>query len=926
MRDWHEEVRARVAAARLAPEQEAEIVEELAQHLGDRYEALTSHGMSDAEATRIVLEELSNAEELSRELRAVGARGDAPSAVPGVRGTGSLFGEVHNDIRYALRSMRRSPSFTAIAVLCMALGIGATSTIFGIVDTLYFRPPAGVGDPGAIVRPYIARRTATFDTGPTGSPRVSYPEYVALRDNARSLSGLAAFDPVALSIGRGVSTERADGLLVSGNFFSVLEVQPALGRFFVSEEDAGPGSPAAVVISYKYWQGHFGGDSTVIGKSIRIEGEPYPIVGIAPAGFHGIDAGSVDIWMPVSRLTRGAPTNWRTDPYQIWIWTVGRLAPGVTHEQATADLQRIIRNVAKRVPPMPGVAGGLGLDAKARLTLGPIFAARGPRPSEQATIARWLALAAVLVLAIACANTANLLLARAATRRKEIAIRLALGAGRWRLTRALLTESVLLAGLGAVGGLVVAFWGTRLVPTVGLPPLHFFAQGRVLVFAVSAAVICGILFGLAPALGASRTALTGAMKEGAREGSDQRSRLRSGLMVAQVALAVLLLTGAGLFVHSLRNVQAIDPGFDLAHLMNAYVDLHGAGYTSAEAAAFYDRAAERLRAVPGVAEVTVNGLPPLAGDVTIMRYTIPGRDVSARGVATADAGSTHGGGTPAAYVTPATYFVGAHYFSTIGTPMRQGRDFTANDRRGRQPVTIVNEAFAKRTWPNETALGKCIDIGGTCYTVIGVAANAKYRDLKESQRAVFFLPIAQRPPGQFRMLLIRTAGDPSTVVPSVRRVLQSMDDKLSYAQVETLVDRLRPDLQPRRLGASMFSAFGLLALVLAAIGLYGVVSYSVAQRTREVGIRMALGAQRGDVLSLVVRQGAVLTIIGLVLGLAAALGTTHLVTHLLFGVSATDPVTFVGVCVVLAAVAALASYLPARRATRVDPIIALRSE
>jgi predicted permease len=270
--------------------------------------------------------------------------------------------------------------------------------------------------------------------------------------------------------------------------------------------------------------------------------------------------------------------------------------------------------------------------------------------------------------------------------------------------------------------------------------------------------------------------------------------------------------------------------------------------------------------------------------------------------------------------------VGAHYFSTIATPLLHGRDFTGNDRRGRQPVTIVNEAFAERTWPNERALGKCIQIADTCYTVVGVAANAKYGDLKESQRAVFFLPIAQRAPGQFRMLLIRTSGDPSAVVPSIRRALQSLDDKLPYAQVQTLEDRLRPELQPRRLGASMFGLFGLVALVLAAIGLYGVVSYSVAQRTREVGIRMALGAQRGDVLSLVMRQGAVLTVTGLVLGLAAALGTTHLVTHLLFGVSATDPITFAGVCLLLAAVATLASYLPARHATKVDPMIALRAE
>ncbi|HET7565978.1 MAG TPA: FtsX-like permease family protein, partial [Gemmatimonadaceae bacterium] len=436
-----------------------------------------------------------------------------------------------------------------------------------------------------------------------------------------------------------------------------------------------------------------------------------------------------------------------------------------------------------------------------------------------------------------------------------------------------------------------------------------FAQGRVLIFAVAAAVICGMLFGLAPALSASRTQLAVAMKEGTREGTDRRSRLRSMLMVTQVALAVLLLTGAGLFVHSLRNVQATDPGFDVDHLVFAQLDLASVGFPDSMAGPFYERALGRVRALPGVASVTTTMSPPMDGNTYGMGYKIPGR------TSTSDDESA------------ITEFGGPAYFATIGTRILQGRDFSAADREGSLPVAIVNEAFANKYWPGESPIGKCISDLKICHVVVGVAANAKYVSITEQPREVFFIPVAQsdwaRTGGA---LLIRTTGDPSAVITSVRRTLLAMRSNLPYPEVKTLEDIMRPELQPRRLGAAMIGVFGLLALVLAAIGLYGVISYAVTQRTREVGIRMALGAQQVHVVSLVVRQGALLTLVGLVIGIAAALGAARLITHLLFGVSATDPITFVGVAVLLAAVAALASYLPARRATRVDPMIALRAE
>ena len=827
---------------------------------------------------------------------------------------------VLRDIRFALRTLRRNPSFTTIAVLCLALGIGATSTIFGIVDVLFFRPPAGVTDPGSIVRPYIERDTGSIQTTAGGTLRASFPDYVDMRDNARSLSGIAAFSDIALSVGQGVEARSADGMEVTGNYFSVLGVRPALGRFFVPEEDAGKGAPPAVVISHAYWQRAFGGDRTVLGRSLLIDGHAYPIVGVAPAGFHGIDPAATDVWIPFAQdQLLGQPESHLTNRLSIWVQMVGRLAPGVTREAASAELTTILRHAAESTPM---------LDPTPELALGSIFAARGPSSPgriSSAKLSLWLAIAAGLLLAIACANTANLLLARAATRRREIAIRLSVGASRWRLVRQLLTESVLLALLGAASGIVLALWGTGLVPAEGLPRLDFFAHGRVLVFATAAAVLCGIIFGLTPALLATRTELSVALKEGVREGVDRRSRLRSMLMVMQVALAVVLLTGAGLFVHSLRNVQSIEPGFDVDHILRASLDLKTAGYGDSAAVAFYDRAVEALRGVPGVRGVTLGAVTPLSGSRYMIGFRVPGHDdpstsdptLNLRGLMSGDA--------------PTTIVVGAGYFGAIGTPIIDGRDFTDGDRHGSEPVVIVNESFARHYWPRSSPIGQCIDLGSmekpVCHRVVGIAADAKYTQIEETHLRAFFVPIAQMGEGQGdRILLIRTAGDPGAAIQTVRAALQGLASDLPYANIETLADVLRPQLQPRRLGAAMFGAFGVLALALAAIGLYGVVSYAVTQRTHEVGIRLALGAQPAQVLRLVVRQGLLLTILGLVIGIAGALAGAHLIAHFLFGVSATDPLTFAGVCIVLGGVAALASYLPARRASRVDPMIALRSE
>lgn len=820
------------------------------------------------------------------------------------------------DVRYALRAMRRSPSFTFIAILCLGLGIGATSTIFGIVDVLYFRPPPGVADPASIVRPYIERDTGSVQTTVGGNDRVSFPDYVDMRDNNRTLSGLAAFMDVALSVGQGDEAHSADGMEVTGNFFNVLGVRPALGRFFVSEEDAGPGSPPAVVISHDYWQRRYGGDRAVLGKSVQVDGQEYPIVGVAPDGFHGIDPGTVDIWVPFAQDAKlGHSETALTTRFSVMYQTVGRLAPAVTRESAASDLGAVLRHAAESTPT---------LDPTPEVKLGPIFSALGPVPSNQAKLSRWLALAAALLLAIACANTANLLLARAAARGREIAIRLSIGASRSRIVGQLLTESVLLALFGAVLGVVLASWGTGAIPAEGLPRLDFFSHGRVLWFAVIAAVGCGIVFGLAPALWATRTDLSRAMKQGVREGVDRRSRLRSALMVLQVALAVVLLSGAGLFVHSLRNVQSIDPGFDADHMLRVAIDLKTAGYTDTTRAEFYDRAVDALRATPGIRGAAITITTPLSGNLYITAFRVPGSDDPSTNDPALNLRRMMSGDYPISIAA------GSGYFGAIGTPLLQGRDFLPGDREGSQQVAIVNESFAKHYWPSADPIGKCIETGdgdsAECHTVVGVAADGKYMELEEDPRPVFFLPIAQWSGSHDRYILVRTSGDPAAAIPNVRAALQRLAANLPYLNIQTMSDVLRPQLQPRRLGAAMFGAFGILALALAAIGLFGVISYAVTQRTHEVGIRLALGAQPAQVLRLVVLQGVVLTSIGLVIGIVSALVGARLITHFLFGVTATDPVTFVGVCVALSAVAALASYFPARRAARVDPLMALRSE
>ena len=812
---------------------------------------------------------------------------------------------VRQDIRYALRSLVKSPGFTIVAVLCLALGIGANSTMFSVIDALFLRPPAVVQDPGSIVRLFITRRTGTIQG--IEEDEFSYPDYVALRNGSHAFAGLATTQMVHVSFGRGMDAQQLDGMLASAGYFAVLGVRPAFGRFFVSDEERTPGAHPVAVLSYSFWQRQFAGDSTIIGRVITLNRHPFTVVGVAPRHFNGIDLQSVDIWAPMMMQEQLGGFGSLNNPYCACYPIFARLRRGVTRAQAAVEASTALRHADESIK---------NLDPNPLVTLGPVNADMGPGRSRPATMALWLSIVTGVVLLIACANVANLLLARAARRRREIAVRLSLGVGRARLVRQLLTESVLLSVVGGAAGLLLALWSVELVRLFPLPPIEHLIDVRVLAFTVALSLVTGVVFGLVPAWQASRVELVTSLKDGAAGEGRARARSRDILLATQVALSFVLLVGAGLLVRSLRNVQAIDTGMDIDHTLLAAVDLDAAGYSGAARQALYVRALERLRALPGVQGASSAEVVPLNG-VMGVRFTVPGRDSLFHG----EEG-------------PHVNYVGPEFFATLGIPLRLGRSFAQHDRVGAPPVVIVNEAMARTYWPGQSPLGECMQIRGwmvdsimpPCTRVVGVVADTRSHLLGNGGILGFYLPILQQQNVPLRTLFIHTAGDPVATITSVRRAMQALSPDLPYVSVTPMTDLLVSRLLPFRLGALLFTLFGGVALLLAAIGLYGVISYGVTQRTREIGVRMALGAQQTHVLRLVVRQGLGLTVVGIIAGIAIAIGGTRLMHTLLYGVSATDPMTFGGITVVLVIVALVATWLPARRATRVDPLVALRTE
>jgi predicted permease len=810
------------------------------------------------------------------------------------------------DLRYGLRMIVKAPGFTVLAVLALALGVCANTTVFSFINGLVLRPLTGVKDPHQLVAVY----TSDYSSGLYGGS--SYPDYLDFRNQADAFEGLAAYQDTVLNLTGETEAERLRGAFVTGNFFDVLGVKASLGRtLHPADDDVGSGT-LPVVISDGLWQRRFNSDVNVVGQTLKLGEHVYTIVGVTEPSFRGLRLGlPPQFWLPLS----ADPSYAEAGRGDRGIELTGRLKANVTLAQAQAQLATIAARLAQAYPETN--MGTLDRPHEPR----PITVAAESlvEPSAQVSVRRVsiLLIAVVgLVLLIACANVANLLLVRASARRREIAIRLALGAGRVRLVRQLLTESVLLAILGGAVGLLATQWTAGFLPRF-FPPkeadgLNLSLDWRVLLFTVAVTVLTGLLFGLAPALQTTRPNLVASLKDEASGYSHRLRRLglRDLLVISQLALSLVLLIGAALFVRSLQHALTLDPGFASQNLLLGSIETRGTGLNKQQGRALFQQTLERVAALPGVSNATLVTVVPISG----------GGD--RRGVELEDYQPK-----PNEDTELNTNVVGPDYFSTVGIPLVQGRDFNPQDREGGPRVVIVNEELARRYFAGQNVVGKRLRIGSdNPYSeIIGVARNAKYRSLREEPLPFIYIPFTQEYQSGMT-IMVRTAGDPASLLAPLRNEIRSLNKDVPVSSVQTMTERIGGQLAVDRMIAVLLSIFGLGALLLAAVGIYGVMGYSVAQRTREIGIRMALGAEQREIVKLIIGQGFTLVAIGAGVGLVLALVLTRVVKSLLFGVSATDPLTFAVIVLLLVAVALFACYLPARRAMKVDPLVALRYE
>lgn len=809
------------------------------------------------------------------------------------------------DLRFGVRMLAKRPGFTLVAVLSLALGLGANTAIFSLINTLMLRP-LPIRRPEQLVALNNVGENRMFSN-------FSYLNYQDLRARNDVFADLIAYRITPLSLSHDGVNERRWGYVVSGNYFATLGVQPALGRFISLEDDRTRGGHPVVVIGHQYWQQSFGGAADVIGKELIANGRHYTIIGVAPLGFLGTEiAAASELWFPLAMHAQIAiGSNALDERGAEMLFVQGRLKPGVRVAQARTALALIAAQLEREYPDD---------NAGKRITLSPPGLFGDTMRGSVLGFTGLLMAVVGLVLLLACINLANLLLARAAERRREIAVRLALGASRFRLVRQLLTESLLLAGGGGLLGLLPALWLVDLLRAFKLPPnvpvvFAIRVDYRVYLFTFLLSLATGVLFGLLPAWQATKGDLVPALKDeggyGSQWPSARASWLKSSLIVLQVALSLVLLVGGGLMVRALRQANTLRLGFEPQRAAEVSFDLRLQGYESAKRKEFLRSLLERVGALPGVEAAGMADLLPV--DLHFSRAAVyPAGRVIERNAR-----------VPSAMFNLAS----PGYFAAMGTRLLQGREFTAQDDEQSAPVAIINESFARRFFPNENALGQQFSLGDADapkVQVVGVVADGKYANLNEDAR-----PYVARPLWQSRIgstsVVVRSAGDLPALMAAVRREIQQLDPYLPVA-ANTLVEKLSLPLLPARMVASILGGFGLLALALATIGIYGVMSYGVAQRTHEIGVRMALGAQKADVLKLVISQGLRLTLLGVAIGLVAALALTRLMKGVLLGISATDPLTFVGIAGLLTGVTLLACYLPARRATQVDPLIALRHE
>jgi predicted permease len=799
------------------------------------------------------------------------------------------------DIRYSIRVLLKSPGFTAVALLTLTLGIGANSAIFSVVNAVLLRPLPYEESEKLV---FISERSPVLE-----GMSVAYPNYLDWREQNGVFESIGVYRRTSFNLTGNGEPERLVGGEVSAHLFDALKTKPALGRTFLAEEDR-PGAAPVVVLGNGMWQRRFGKSADVIGQTITLNAKAHTIIGVMPPGFRF--PSGVDLWVPVG-LNADNPSWVRGN--HPGLYAVARLKQGVTTPQAQAEMDTIAARLEQQYPQS---------NSGSRVTITPLFA----RIVGDVRPALLVLLAAVgFVLLIACANVANLLLARAAARQKEIAVRMALGATRSRLIRQLLTESVMLSVAGGALGLLLAVWGIDLLLAISPDNIPRFAEikldNRALFFTAAVAILTGVLFGLAPALHASKLNLNETLKEGGRSATAglRHQRGRSLLVVAEVAIALVLLISAGLLIKSFLRLQQVDPGFNPDNVLTAGIPLPRTKYLEPpKRIAFYEALFSRIAALPGVEAVgAVDELPVESGSQTY--FVVEDRPI------------------PPREEIPLTEYslVSTGYFKAMGLRLLKGREFDGRDGRDAPSVCIIDENFAGQYWPGQDPIGKRLKYGGAdpanpWSTVVGLVANVKYNGLdRESPRVQLFLPYTQ---STFlgASLVIRAAGDPKDLAAAVRNEVSAIDPDLPIYQIRTMNEVLRESVAPRRLYMTLLAVFAGVAMVLAAIGLYGVMAYTVTQRTHEIGIRMALGAQQRDVLRLVVGQGMALALGGVAIGLIAAFALTRLVSSLLFAVSATDPVTFLVISLILTGVALGATFIPARRATRVDPMVALRYE
>jgi predicted permease len=809
------------------------------------------------------------------------------------------------DCKYGVRVLRKSPGFAAIAVLTLALGIGANTTIFSWINSTLLNPVPGLSRSSEVVSLALSK--------PDENPfPFTYPDLEAMRDGQQSFTGIAACSFAQMSLKGKSKPQRVFGMLTSANYFDVLGVRPIIGRGFLPEEDTKPGGAPVAVISYRLWQTHFAANPNIEGQTIEINEHPYTIVGVTPAEFQGSQTGvRTEVWVPIMMQAQLNPLgDLLHDHHQFWLLGFGRLKPGVTLQQAQQEMTLRLQPEVKAYPEEHK-----GHDA---VTVYPLW--RNPFGLNlfMSKLLPALMCIAGLVLLLACVNVANLMLVRAVGRRREIAIRMALGVSRWRLVRQLLVESLIVSLAGGVVALVITLWtqGTlmKFMPVTEDIPLSLTvnADRTVLLATLLISALTGVIFGILPALRSSGVAPAAVLKEetGSASGTLRKARLASSLVVAQISLSLLLLVCAGLFIRSFRSAQQIDPGFNPHNVLIASYDLFTAGYSDSTGAEFDRQLVSKLESLPGVQSAALSDREPL---------------------------SFGGGSTsvkPEGYVSPANEsmetqvsIITPNFLQTMQIPIMKGRDFTLQDTKSSQRVVIVSEAFANRYWPNQEPLGKQLnsDFTHEWFKVVGVARDAKERGLNEKPMPFVYLPLYQiyRPT---MIINARVAGDPMTFANTIQKAVHDMNPELVVYDMTTLEVRSQFASFGQRIAGTFVGAFGLLALALAAVGIYGVTSYTTRQRTHEIGIRVTLGATRRDVLRLVLGHGMKLMLIGVGLGLALAVASTRFLGPLLLGVTSTDALTFSSVAILLCAVAMFACFIPARRATRVDPIEVLRYE